>query len=607
MKKLYFFGFIIFFNLTFLNGQNFTSHQIIKFWQTSDVTQSLKAEETYIDLQDNYLKTRYNKLISELENYLKENPDIRLEARLFIYKIVAKFDKEVKFSDQEKYELMKLFKEVLVLEDKQLLSELYTVYSEQGPGKLEDKLYYKKTSTEIQEQIGAEHFPRFHLKYLSLSISYHRIGDYNESAKTALKGLKILEKGRDYSVFEHSMLLDILGSANYELQRVDSGIYYYEEIQNLLHSNQTKNSNHYRKDWWEIWNGVSKGGIARGLILKGNFDEAIPLLKSNISSSEKHQQLGDLIKAKNLLAEIYYSQGKFNDALKQWKESYAIALKLNPVNKDVINASEGLSKGYEAINRYDSAYFYLQQKILFENERNSQISQSKLHAVNARLQYENAENEIKESELIIQKQKTNRNIILACSVGLLVIVIFSYRHYRIRQKAELEKLEIQQKITNLEKQKVEAELKAAHLEIDTFIENVNQKNELIDSISNKLNKIKKQESSKSKQLENTLNELRNTTIITDEDWIKFQADFDKLHFNFSQNLYKKFPTLTPSEQRYLMLSKIGLNHEKMAQALGVSRDAVRVTWNRVRNKMGGTLEDTPQSLIEKWNLDKKIR
>jgi hypothetical protein len=33
--------------------------------------------------------------------------------------------------------------------------------------------------------------------------------------------------------------------------------------------------------------------------------------------------------------------------------------------------------------------------------------------------------------------------------------------------------------------------------------------------------------------------------------------------------------------------------------LGVSPDSIRVTWNRVRNKLGGSVEDSPLDLLAK--------
>lgn len=603
MGKIYIFFPVVLMQVSSLIAQNLSSGELINAWKVSDKTQTLRAEETYDDLRLNYSENSYNKIIPELYSYLKKNPDTRLEIRILIYEALAQFNQKKKLSAAKEDQLMNLFKKVLMLGDKQLLSELYSLYAEQGPESLEDKLYYNTSSTAIQERIGAEYFPKIYLRYLSLSLSYYSMGDYRESIRQGLKSLQIIEK-KGEPVFDYSLQMDVLGSCYYELNKVDSGLYYYRKIQDLLAVHKSNPKNGFNKkdsNLWEVWKGVSDGGIARGLMMKGNYKEAIPFLVSNINSSTRHHQPGDLAKAKNLLAETYFRTRDTKNAIVVWKDAYKLGLELPPGNRYLVSAADGIAKGFKSMNRYDSAYFYLQKKVLFEKNRYNEISQSRLHAVNARLQFEKMENTIKEAEHTIQKQNSNRNLILAGSAGILLILLFSYSKYRFRQKIKFKNLETEQKIAKIEKQRIENELKTAKSNIQAFIDKVNEKNELIENISQKLDELNQAHSFEKTELNNALTELRNTKIITDDDWTEFQKGFDRVYKNFSKNLFANFPSITPSEQRYLMLTKIGLSHKEMARALGISNDSVRVTWNRVRNKLEGSLDDTPQSLLEKIN------
>lgn len=605
MRKLYFFVLMGFTYFHLLNGQNLSSAELIRAWKTSDKTQTIKAEATYDDLRINYKDEKFNKIITELHNYITKNPDLRLEIRIKIYEILGYHSDDQSSQNTKEEKIQNLFKKALTFKDQQLLSEVYSLYAEQGI--VEDKLFYNTSAVEIQSRIGEKYFPKLYLRYLSLSSGYFSLNEYAKCISYGYKCINLLKK-KNTDIYAFSLQYDLLGYSYYELNQPDSGIHYYQKIKEIVSDNWLKSADYKLVNRDEavlrlIWNGVADGGIARGLIVKGEYDKASQLLFKNIESSEEYDQQLDLVKAKNLLASIYAQTGQNQKAIDYWHETIASASKFPRGNRYLIAATNGLAEMYKSMNRYDSAYHYAMLKQNFEKISHSEISQSKFQSVNARLQFEKLSNQIKTAEHTIEEQKSNRNLILAGSFGAFLILLFLYNRNRFKQTIKFKNLEIQQKISQIEKQRIEDELSTARSNIKIFIDKVNEKNELIENISNKLNEL---DSSEKKEVRETLEELRNTKIITDEDWSSFQAGFDKVYKGFSKNLLLKFPTITPAEQRYLMLTKIGLNHKEMARALGISSDSVRVTWNRVRNKMGGTLEDTPQTLIEKTNLKSEV-
>lgn len=609
MRKIYFAVLLITFQIHFLYGQNLSSDELIKAWKTSDKTQTIEAEKTYDDLRINYNSEKFDKLISELNIHLKKNPDLRLDIRIGIYDLLGRRTDDSQRSAKEE-KILNLFKKALSLKDKQLLSEVYTLYGDQGPGNTEDKLFYNISAVEIQNKIGAEYFPKLYLRYISISSSYFSLNDYAESISYGYKSLKLFNK-LPLDIYPVSIQYDLLGYSYYELNQPDSGIYFYQKLKETLHDQSFELPNYKpfrpdEKELRQIWNGVADGGIARGLIAKGEYQKAISLLEKNIFSSEKFNQDLDLIKAKNLIASAFAHSGQNQKAIKFWHETIEGSKNLHKGNRYLIAATHGLSETYKSMNRYDSAYHYIVQNQNYERIRDKEINHSRLHSLNARFEFEKLGNQIKSAEFTIQKQKSNRNLILAGSFIVFFILLFLYSKYRFEQKLKFKNLEVQQKISQIEKQRIEDELNVARSNIKVFIDKVNEKNELIENISAKLDEFNQIHSAEKKELEETLNELRHTKIITDEDWIDFQNGFDKIYVDFSKNLLSKYPSITPSEQRYLMLSKIGLNHKEMARALGISNDSVRVTWNRVRNKLGGTLEDTPQTLIEKSDLKNEV-
>lgn len=176
-------------------------------------------------------------------------------------------------------------------------------------------------------------------------------------------------------------------------------------------------------------------------------------------------------------------------------------------------------------------------------------------------------------------------IIIISLCGLIVLGYFV--HKRRQQHILIAKL------------KVENQLKKAQNEVNMFILKINEQAKITEALNEELNTLKDSESEERKTLEKTINTLRKTKILTDENWVDFQAHFSTIYPSFVTAIKSNYPSITNAEIRYLMLCKLQLSHKEMSQALGVSTDTIRVTWNRVRKKLGGTLEDTPLSLIEK--------
>ncbi|MBK8652592.1 MAG: hypothetical protein IPN20_01350 [Haliscomenobacter sp.] len=79
--------------------------------------------------------------------------------------------------------------------------------------------------------------------------------------------------------------------------------------------------------------------------------------------------------------------------------------------------------------------------------------------------------------------------------------------------------------------------------------------------------------------------LAASPILTREDWEQFQERFSKVHPNFLHRLNARFPSLTPSETRLILLMKLGLDTLGIASMLGISPDSVKKTRHRLRRKL----------------------
>src|SRR5690606_8677020 len=221
------------FGIMILNAQNFTSQQLIDKWNTEGINQTIIAEETYSDLKYNYDSVIYQRVVSEIGEYLKKNKNPRLEVRFKIYQILKSLQSKEKLSPKTETELVNLFQKAITLKDQQLLSELYSLYAENGKRSFEDNLFYIIKSIEIQEEIGTEYFPKFYMRMFFAGSSYHNLSIYRESIHFINKSLKNLEKPEN-NLGIYVLNMDLLGSSYYRLNKIDSGMYCYRQIYNQL-------------------------------------------------------------------------------------------------------------------------------------------------------------------------------------------------------------------------------------------------------------------------------------------------------------------------------------------------------------------------------------
>jgi len=80
-------------------------------------------------------------------------------------------------------------------------------------------------------------------------------------------------------------------------------------------------------------------------------------------------------------------------------------------------------------------------------------------------------------------------------------------------------------------------------------------------------------------------ELRRMKILTESDWIRFRARFDAQMPGFLHKLMIRFPSLTAAEIRLFLLLKLNFDTLEISEALGISKESVWRSRNRLRKKL----------------------
>lgn len=258
-----------------------------------------------------------------------------------------------------------------------------------------------------------------------------------------------------------------------------------------------------------------------------------------------------------------------------------------------------MKTAYEKLGDFKSAYEIEQRLKSMTESMLGQEIKAELARVETQHYFEAKEAEI---QAIHQKKQSKLRLQYSIAISLFVILAITgfllYYFTKMKKKKEKEVYLAKEKIMKLEKDKMETELKKAKMEMQFFIENLNEKNSLIDEISAELNKLQNTLDYEKQGMQTKLIEIKNSVILTDDDWKTFLQRFEIIYPDFIPYIKSEYPKITNAELRYLMLLKIGLSNKDMADTLGVSLNTIHVTWKRLREKLGISKEEAPQNLLK---------
>ena len=97
---------------------------------------------------------------------------------------------------------------------------------------------------------------------------------------------------------------------------------------------------------------------------------------------------------------------------------------------------------------------------------------------------------------------------------------------------------------------------------------------------------------------NTLEQLRQHTILTEEAWESFRTSFEKVYPTWFDGIRRKLPGLSAADLRFMALSKLKFSPREMATVLGISPASIRVSRHRIRKKYNLTEEESLELLAE---------
>lgn len=386
-----------------------------------------------------------------------------------------------------------------------------------------------------------------------------------------------MQRSKKKDTMDYIFQSDIIGANYIKLNRPDSGVFYYQQMLNML----TK----YRFDsekMQSIWTAIAKGRIGQSLILRGNETEGIPLVKNYLDSVKVLQDTINIAIGENILASVNYNHQRYQNAIDRWKKGYRYALRFNLYDEQILSLN-GLAKSFTKSYQPDSALKYFKLYEQARDKRRAWLNSLENDKLNFELSFEDLQRDVELKNKELSFEKLVRNFVITSAVLLLIIGVLIYKRKVARAKYQKMKLIVKQ-------QEAENELLIARKRVEDFSKNILEKDRIIYDLS-KLIKPKNPLSEEGKGE----NPLLKYILLTDEELTKFKEMVNNAYPTFYTRLETVIPSITPAEERMASLICLKLNDRQMANMLGISKESVGKSKRRLKQKLtipeGQTLED----------------
>ncbi|HUH50576.1 MAG TPA: hypothetical protein VLZ11_00550 [Flavobacterium sp.] len=445
----------------------------------------------------------------------------------------------------------------------------------------------------IFKKIGYKNAPFIGKVLNEIALNYYFFQDYEQVIRLMHISIALpaFTNGLDMQRYNN------LAMAHLHLNNKDSAKYYLQKTYQLA-DKYTSNS----------WRAITSGSLGNIFFDEKDYTKALQYYLTQVQSGEAQEE-APIIRVSGYanLAKVYLKLDFISLAKQTIQKTEDSLGKSNITFLGGIQQKEKISK-IHLENKYQLALTAedYTNALMYRDSLNK-ITESIAEKYNT-FQIELALNKlrIKEHQLEIAaaehkkfRQSLSFILIVVLLSGVLGFVLFKIYRSRIKNKKQNERLIAQSKVSALENAKTLGELDHAKNQINQFVDKINQQNLLVQQFVDDLIRIKEANQQDADSVEASLASLKDIRILTEDDWVDFKYNFGKAYPELKYHLRKYTPSFTSSEKRYLMLAWLDLSNKEMANALGVSESAIRVTLNRVRKKLQASADESPRQLLNR--------
>ncbi len=203
----------------------------------------------------------------------------------------------------------------------------------------------------------------------------------------------------------------------------------------------------------------------------------------------------------------------------------------------------------------------------------------------------------KEQYEFSETQNTYTIIIALLVVCLVFLLYLNIRKNKLLLRKEYTLMEAKKDLAQQELDLALTDLEQNKANLNKLTQNIIKKNSQIQNLGVELDKMKTVEDIGDVKIDQ-VNELIQFKILTSEDWDEFKKLFDAVYRGFFVKLKFEHPSLTKSEIKLFMVSKLNLSINDTAGLLAISPESVRKARYRLKKKLNLEEDDLSEYILD---------
>jgi|GEM_PF-5923314 len=377
---------------------------------------------------------------------------------------------------------------------------------------------------------------------------------YEEAKPLTLQVIRLLKDKPGFAADLHDSYA-ILGQIYSALNQLDSALYYANIAQAYALRTGHENSLF-----------ISYGTLGSVYLSKKEYAKALDYLLKSAAYEEKSADHSDLADSYHNIGLTYRYLENYRQAIAYLDKSNQLAYQQGDISTlyanyiDLVKADRGLGNFEHALAMQDSAFLYYDS--LNNVERNKELLQLE---VRYETKFKEQENKLLKLEVKRHQKARRDGLLLALAFILLLLGIV----YILFISNRLKKSKVAAANAEIQNQKLEAKILVQRL--DLLTEEINRKNQLIQSL---------EDETAAETEENLINK-----VTLENDWLAFMSEFDKTHRGYLAELKRQFPTLTTNHLRLAALVKLEFSNKEIAHIMSITENGVKKAKQRLKERI----------------------
>ncbi|GAB4002376.1 hypothetical protein GCM10028807_60940 [Spirosoma daeguense] len=437
--------------------------------------------------------------------------------------------------------------------------------------------------------IGYANIPEMSRYLYDLAFNYYHFNEYEKS-------IRLLNEAARYPAFSDNLAIqtyNTMGMAYVRIEQTDKT----DKLRRAERCFQ-KTQQIAASVGDSVWVGIANTNLGDVYLQQNRLTAAVTAFRIDYElgmkfGKDRSQPCATAVK----LAKLYLTRQQVDSCAYFLREAKRIAL-FKVVNTEFggdLNSAlyyknyyDVTRQYYQAIHNLPFAYIYLDSVLAISERIHKRYDVNQLALANNKLLIQKHQSEVDK----LNAQKNTQQLLFAITgVVLALVALFFFALYRFvrtkRQQDQVINAE-QEKSMRLAKQIVDDELQRAKADLTLFIDNLQAKDTLINTLNADLERLSQTQKQSAEQdmFVEAQQSLLSSSLLTHEDWEEFQRRFERVYPSFFVKLKNHFTDISPAEERLLALSKLNMNTRQMSRMLGISPDSIHKATYRLRKKLG---------------------